>query len=93
MTGAEGGFHNIGAIWASLNVDGKKSGKKRRGVNRKSITSEKARRRELVGASATVLRGKEEKLVVPASQCVGEATGSRGTSLGGSTFSLKLVWR
>lgn len=46
-----------------------------------------------MGFSATVLGGKEEKLVVPASQCVGVATGSRGTSLGGSTFPLKLVGR
>ena len=47
----------------------------------------------MVERSATVLGGKEEKVVADAGQRVGVATGSREFSLGGSIFSLKLIFR
>lgn len=43
--------------------------------------------------SATVLGGKEEKVVTDAGHRVAVATGSREFALGGSIFSLKLIFR
>lgn len=44
---SQGRVHNIGAIRARLNVNGKESGKKRRGAIRKSTISEEAGGRRL----------------------------------------------
>lgn len=71
-------------------------GKKRRQANRRGTISRKRKEGDSKPSEwpVTGLGGKEIKVVMPAGQCVGLATGSESFSLGGLIFfSLKLVGR